>query len=412
MVKCEQRLNLKTQLNHYITMFWIHLFVIFIAVLTLLGTVELFFLTLGSIFPPRRPITQVTPPRSIAIVIPAHNEQENIVRTIQSLHACEPPSATVKIVVIADNCTDETAIVAQNAGAQVLIRHNEQLRGKGYALDYAFSQLLAQGIEAVLIIDADTVVERHFLQACEAKFAQGADALQCRYSVRNAKDSFRTQLLNVALLAFNVLRPRGRDFWGLSVGISGNGFGLTRNTLNLVPYTANSVVEDLEYHLALVRAGLKVQFIDNTTVQADMPTSGRGVTTQRTRWEGGRFRMMREHIPKLLFDVLRGQLRLLEPLLELCLLPLALHVTLLVLLVLFPFWWTQVYALFALFIVWIHVMVALRIGGGTWSDVRILCVAPFYILWKILLLPQLFKTARKDATWVRTARQPNEKSEP
>lgn len=392
-------------------MFWFQLFAIFVAVLTLLGTVELLFLTLGGMFPTRRTTTQVTPPRSIAIVIPAHNEQENIVRTIQSLQACELPIATVSIVVIADNCTDQTATVAQNAGAQVLIRHNEQQRGKGYALDYAFSQLLAQGIEAVLIIDADTVVERHFLRACEAKFAQGADALQCRYTVRNASDSFRTQLLNVALLAFNVLRPRGREWWGLSVGISGNGFGLTRNTLNLVPYTANSVVEDLEYHLALVRAGLKVQFVDNTTVQADMPISGKGVTTQRTRWEGGRFRMMREHIPKLFFDLLRGQLRLFEPLLELCLLPLALHVALLILLVFLPFGLTQVYALFALFVVFIHVMAALWVGGGTWRDLRVLCIAPFYILWKLLLLPKLFKTARKNATWVRTARQPNEKDE-
>ncbi len=392
-------------------MFWIPLLAIFIAVLTLFGTVELLFLTLGGIFPPRHRPTKHAPPRSLAIVIPAHNEQENIVRTIQSLQACEPPAATVSIVVIADNCTDQTATVAQNAGAQVLIRHNEQQRGKGYALDYAFSQLLAQGIETVLIIDADTVVERHFLRACEAKFAQGADALQCRYTVRNAEDSLRTQLLNVALLAFNVLRPRGREWWGVSVGISGNGFGLTRNTLNLVPYTANSVVEDLEYHLALVRAGLKVQFVDNTTVQADMPISGKGVTTQRTRWEGGRFRMMREHIPKLTLEVLRGNFRLLEPLLELCLLPLALHVALLILLIFLPFGLTQVYAVIALFIIFIHVMAALWVGGGTWRDLRVLCVAPFYILWKLLLLPQSFKTARKNATWVRTARQPNEKDE-
>lgn len=392
-------------------MFWIPVFAIFIAVLTLFGTVELLFLTLGGIFPPRRTTTLGTPPRSIAIVIPAHNEQENIARTIKSLQACEPPTATVSIVVIADNCTDETATVAQNAGAQVLIRHNEQQRGKGYALDYAFSQLLAQGIETVLIIDADTLVERNFLRACEAQFAQGAAALQCRYTVHNSADSFRTQLLNVALLAFNVLRPRGRDFWGLSVGISGNGFGLTRNTLNSVPYTANSVVEDLEYHLALVRAGLKVQFVDSTTVRADMPISGKGVTTQRTRWEGGRFRMMREHIPKLFFKVLRGQVRLFEPLLELCLLPLALHVALLVALIFLPFWLTQVYALFALFVVFLHVIAGIWVGGGTWRDIRVLGVAPFYILWKLLLLPKLFKTARKDATWVRTARQPNEKDE-
>jgi len=390
-------------------MFWINLLAIFIALLTVFGTLELIFVSLGGLFPMRRLKEIRAAPKSLAVVIPAHNEEANITRTIKSLQSCDRPSAAVSIVVIADNCTDNTAEVAQQAGAQVLIRHNEQQRGKGYALDEAFSQLLAQGIEAVLIIDADTVVERNFLQASEAKFRQGAEVLQCRYTVLNAQDSLRTQLLNVALLAFNVLRPRGREGWKLSVGISGNGFGLTKNTLQTVPYTANSVVEDLEYHLALVRADIKVQFVDNTTVKAEMPVSGKGVATQRTRWEGGRFRMMREHIPSLLFHVLQGKFRLLEPLLELCLLPLALHVFLLILLLPLPFLPTQLYALFALLIVVIHVLMALWVGGGTLRDLRVLLIAPFYILWKLMLLPRLFKTARKNATWVRTARQPDEK---
>jgi len=392
-------------------MFWINSLAVFIALLTLFGTLELMIITLGGLFPIRRLEKIRAAPKSLAVVIPAHNESANIATTIKSLQACDRPSAAISLVVIADNCTDNTTEVARQAGAQVLIRHNEQQRGKGYALDYAFSQLLAQGIEAVLIIDADTVVERNFLQACEAKFCQGAEALQCRYTVQNAEDSLRTQLLNVALLAFNVLRPRGRDWWKLSVGISGNGFGLTKNTLQTVPYTANSVVEDLEYHLALVRAGLKVQFVDNTTVKADMPVRGKGVETQRTRWEGGRFRMMREHLPSLLFNVLQGKLRLLEPLLELSLLPLALHVFLIVILLPLPFLPAQLYALFALFIVIIHVLAALWVGGGTWNDLRVLFLVPFYILWKLLLLPQSFRTARKNATWVRTARQPNENNE-
>jgi cellulose synthase/poly-beta-1,6-N-acetylglucosamine synthase-like glycosyltransferase len=392
-------------------MFWIALLATVIALLTVLGTLELIFLTVGNWLPPLRPATVSAAPNSLAVVIPAHNEAANITNTIKSLLACTPPHATVSIVVIADNCTDNTAEVAQHAGAQVLIRQDEHKRGKGYALDEAFSHLLAQGIEAVIIIDADTLVEPHFLQAFETQFCQGAAALQCRYTVHNAQDSVRTQLLNLALLAFNVLRPRGRERWGLSVGISGNGFGLTRKTLESVPYTANSVVEDLEYHLALVRAGLRVQFVDNTTVKADMPVSGKGVATQRTRWEGGRFRMMQEHIPRLLLGVLQGQLRLLEPLLELCLLPLALHVFLLMILLPLPFLPTQLYALFALVVVIIHVMTALWVGGGTFKDAQVLLVAPFYILWKLMLLPRLFKSARKDATWVRTARQPDEKDE-
>src|SRR6185369_8853223 len=124
--------------------------------------------------------------------------------------------------------------------------------------------------------------------------------------------------------------------WGLSVGILGNGFALTGETLRAVPYDARSVVEDLEYHLRLVRAGSRVRFAATTSVWGEMPAGGSGVTTQRARWEGGRFRMIAEQAPALFREVLAGRLTLLEPLLELLLLPLALHVALLLLVLLLP----------------------------------------------------------------------------
>ena len=74
-----------------------------------------------------------------------------------------------------------------------------------------------------------------------AWLGSGADAVQCRYGVLNAGDSLRTRLMNVALLAFNVLRPRGRDRLGFSAGILGNGFALRAETLATVPYVARSV---------------------------------------------------------------------------------------------------------------------------------------------------------------------------
>jgi cellulose synthase/poly-beta-1,6-N-acetylglucosamine synthase-like glycosyltransferase len=310
----------------------------------------------------------VLAPRHIAVVVPAHNEQACISRCVTNLLSCDKPSGKFSVYVVADNCTDDTAARAEAAGAQVLVRHDEQRRGKGYALDYAFNILLKQDIDAVLVIDADTVVEANFIRACEQVFANGADAVQCRYTVNNPQASLRTRLMHLAFLAFNVLRPRGRERWGLSVGISGNGFGLTRKTLQSVPYCARSVVEDLEYHLALVRAGMRVCFVDATTVRADMPTGGAGTDSQRARWEGGRFRMMREHIPPLTKTVFRGRLRLLEPLLELLLLPLGWHVLLLLITLLIPFALTQGYALFGFGVVLLHVLAALWVGGGTIKD--------------------------------------------
>jgi cellulose synthase/poly-beta-1,6-N-acetylglucosamine synthase-like glycosyltransferase len=378
-----------------------------IAGFTLAGTLELALLTLGGLLPPRRLLVSHSEfaPHHLAVVVPAHNEEAIIGRCVASLLSSDKPNSQVSIYVVADNCTDETAHCAQAAGAQVLIRQDETKLGKGYALDYAFQLLLKQGVDAILIIDADTVVEKNFLLACEQVLASGAAAIQCRYTVNNPEVALRTRLMHIALLAFNVLRPRGRAYWGFSVGILGNGFGLTRRVLQQVPYQARSVVEDLEYHLALVNAGMRVHFVDSTTVRGDMPTGRQGTDSQRARWEGGRLRMILEQLPILSRAVFTGQLRLLEPLLELLLLPLALHVSLLLLVLLIPFPPTQIYAGIALGIVLIHILAALWVGGGTLKDLVILASVPFYILWKLTRLPGVIRTARKNASWIRTERE-------
>jgi len=143
--------------------------------------------------------------------------------------------------------------------------------------------LIAEGADAFLVVDADSRVAPNFIAEMAAALEAGAGAVQCRYLVANPGASLRTRLMNVALLAFNVLRPRGRDRWGLSAGILGNGFGLAARTLETAPYRATSVVEDLEYHLSLVGAGIDVRFVDRTAVYGDMPAEGKGVRTQRAR---------------------------------------------------------------------------------------------------------------------------------
>jgi cellulose synthase/poly-beta-1,6-N-acetylglucosamine synthase-like glycosyltransferase len=236
-----------------------------------------------------------------------------------------PPGQPIAIttVVIADNCTDSTAALAASAGTRVLVRTDALRRGKGFALEDAFATLLAENFDAIVVIDADTIVEANLLVEIVALLESGADGVQTRYRVLNSTASIRTRLMSVALMAFNMLRPRGRDRLGFSAGVLGNGFALTRTTLEAVPYDAHSIVEDLEYHLRLVRSGRKIEFADGTTVRADMPTCAPGASTQRARWEGGRIRMIGQHSIGLAAEIVRGNVKLIEPLLELWLLPLA-----------------------------------------------------------------------------------------
>ncbi len=370
--------------------------------LTLPGVLELALLTLGGVLPvhARKP-NNTAPALPLAILVPAHNEAAHIERCLRSLQQAANELTT--IIVIADNCSDNTAEIARQAGVRVIERHNAAERGKGFALAYAIAQLWAEDFAAFVIVDADTIVAPNFVTAMQARFADRADAVQCRYGVLNAQAAPRTRLLNIALLAFNVLRPRGRERWGLSAGLLGNGFGLARATLAAVQHSAHSIVEDLEYHLKLVRAGRRVQFADETTVLAEMPVAGAGVTTQRARWEGGKLQMLRQYAGVLLRDVFSGRWRLLEPLLELLLLPLAFHVALLLGTLgcawLAPLGWLRAYACFGLLLTVGHVVAAVVVGGGGWRDWLTLARAPFYILWwKLSLLRAIIRAAHKVVT--------------
>ncbi|MDE1175186.1 MAG: glycosyltransferase family 2 protein [Edaphobacter sp.] len=376
------------------------------ALLSLPGSLELLLLTVAALFPARRhrSTNDLPSPWKVAVIVPAHNEATGIAACVESLRGAAAADMLVDLYVIADNCTDQTAEIASKAGAKVLVRTNATERGKGYALHHAFTTLESLGYDCFLIVDADTEVAPGFITEAAGTMRGGAQAVQVRYLVSNLEASTRTRLMGLALRAFNVVRPLGRDQLGLSAGILGNGFGLTAETLRSVPYLASSVVEDLEYHLALVRSGRRVAFVNTTTVFGEMPVQGKGVKTQRSRWEGGRLRMLLEKSPELAMNVLHGQWRMLEPLLELLLLPLAFHVTLLAIAVSTPAILARSLGAAGILIVALHLLAAILVGGGTWHDAGTLFVAPFYVLWKLMMIPATLRNARSKHAWVRTSR--------
>lgn len=373
------------------------------AVATLPGNAELALLTAGSLLRRNRPQNADAPnaPR-LAVVVPAHNEEASIGGCLGDIHVCRR-RREAEVFVIADNCTDRTAGIARAGGATVLERHDAVRRGKGHALEFAFQRLLPMGFDAFVVIDADSRVEPNLLEECALAFGRGALAVQAPYLASNPAASASTELLGLALRAFNLVRPRGRSRLGLSSGVLGNGFGLRRETLEAVPYTSHSVVEDLEYHLELLRAGVRVELLESTCVYGAMPEAGKGRATQRARWEGGRLRILRERGLWLAGRILRGQLRFAEALLDLTLPPLAFH-ALLLLLAVAGSGWSRVAGVAGLSVLAAHLAVTLALGPSLRADLRALARVPGYVFWKLLQLPRIVGMSRRDAAWVRTAR--------
>jgi cellulose synthase/poly-beta-1,6-N-acetylglucosamine synthase-like glycosyltransferase len=368
---------------------------------TLPLTLELLLLSGAAMLPSRRRRVTLAPPSfQLAAIVPAHNEAALIADCVQSLLASG--SGEVCVYVIAHNCTDRTSEIAFQAGATVLPL--EGPGGKGLALDHGFRQALENGADGVLVVDADSTVSPNLVHSVAAALAAGADAVQTRYQVANDDANPRTQLMALAFLGMNVLRPRGRDRLGLSCGIFGNGFALSAATLDRVPYTANSLVEDLESHLRLVSAGLRVEFLDSTTVLGEMPEKSPAAATQRARWEGGRALMRRQWTLPLVRSVLGGKARLLEPLLDLLSLPLATQAGLLFVAALLPIAWLRCYSAASFLAIVFYVLVSAGMSPSPIASLRALAATPAYLAWKLLMLPSTRLAARKDAAWVRTQR--------
>jgi 1,2-diacylglycerol 3-beta-glucosyltransferase len=269
------------------------------------------------------------PDSRMTVIVPAHNEAGMIADCVRSLLDQSYPRDLYRIVVVADNCTDATAAVAEAAGAEVLVRRVSQLRGKGHALRWAMERLLtapARG-DAMVVVDADSIADPHFLRELEAVFADGHPVVQADDVLRTEPGRPRALLEAAALLLRNRVRLAGRARFGLPGSLCGNGMLLATSVLVAHPWQAFSITEDAEYALSLLQAGVPTTFAPRARVVAAPTEGGHGAYTQSLRWDGGRFALTREWmLPFLRAGLRRRDPALLSVALDLAVPPLGLLV--------------------------------------------------------------------------------------
>lgn len=355
-----------------------------------------------------------TPRLKFDIIIPAHNEEGGIARTVTNLSRLDWPEPLRRILVVADNCSDATAERAREAGATVLVRHNKELRGKGYALQLAFDTSLADGFaDAVVVVDADTEVTANLLHAFALRLEGGAHAVQAHYGVLNPDASWRTQLMAVSMALFHKVRSMGRERLRASCGLRGNGMCFTHAIIRRVPHEAFSIVEDLEYGIRLGQAGERVHYAWEAEALGEMVSGEKASRSQRRRWEGGRVAMMRQYGPRLLVEGLRKRDRVLVDLAMDLLVPPLSWVVLGVLallgacvglsLVTRHVFFTTGLALAAALGLVLYVMRGWWVSGMGVRGLFALARAPVYVAWKLWLL--VSRPEEKKGEWVRTTRE-------
>lgn len=230
------------------------------------------------------------PPVNFAILIPAHNEEMVLGTLLDSLSKLAYPEDLYTVYVVADNCTDSTARLAQSVGwVHVYERVDDAKRGKGYALNWLWRELAKANLvhDAYIIFDADSVVEPAYLQWMARELATGAQAAQGRSTVLNATDAPSASLRLLSVTLVNDVRHLGRNGLGSSATLY-NGMCLSRTLLQGHPWRAYSLAEDYEYYLNLAADGVRVHFVPEAVVYTQMPVTFAQMRTQDIRWESSR----------------------------------------------------------------------------------------------------------------------------
>lgn len=343
------------------------------------------------------------------IVVPAHDEVAMIGETVAALKAAANGAA--RILVVADNCSDNTAAEARRAGAEVIERIDADRRGKGFALDFARQHLASAPPDLVVIVDADCRIDGQSLRRLIAVCAASARPCQAVYLLDPApRGSPAVQISTFAFYIRNLVRQRALQRLIGQVHLLGTGMALPWRAFDRRGLATADIVEDLRMGIELARAGSAPIFVEDAQVWS-APETAANTLVQRRRWEGGFLAHSLRSGPRMLFErVGRGDVRGLWAALDLMVPPLALLVTLDILALAIGLcltWltgagaWPLMLLGSSLLLAGVSLLAAWACGGSRFVSFGSLARFPLYLIWK---LPLYIGLVRRGAPkeWLRT----------
>jgi cellulose synthase/poly-beta-1,6-N-acetylglucosamine synthase-like glycosyltransferase len=361
---------------------------------------------------PRAPHAPVDPARRgrVAVLVPAHDESTGVVPTLESVRP--QLRAGDRILVVADNCSDDTAEVARAHGALVTERHDTSRRGKGYALDHGVKHLAADPPDWVLICDADCLLDPGAIDQLVASILDSGRPSQALYLMASPPGAgLQQRFSEFAWRVKNQVRPLGGLRMGAPCQLMGTGMLFGWDSIRGISLASGHLVEDMQMGVDLALAGTPPRFEPRARVTSSFPDSAGGAATQRARWEHGHLATLAQAGPRLLMQGLRtGRATMVAMGIDLMVPPLALLVmSLAVLLVLDVALWfvagwrgSLVFGCMLLAGMTAAVLLAWsRFGQGTITG-REMLLALGYALRKIPLYIAFL--IRRQTEWVRTKR--------
>lgn len=244
--------------------------------------------------------------RQIALVICAKNEAALIRSTVVT--ALKAVRAGDALFVIADNCTDQTAVIARSAGGEVFIRDQMYPQGKGAAISWfvnTYEQRLIP-YSYLVILDADSIIEPNFLSILDQSLGKVVNAAQCFVSPIEYENSLIGTLIALSEIVEQTIFDHLRACAGWSVRLRGTGMVFTPKVLMNLDFGTDSEVEDIVLSLLLAEKKVHIQAIENVIVYDPKPLKAAAASRQRARWFRGQWKTLWDYRRAILKVVLGG----------------------------------------------------------------------------------------------------------
>ncbi|PQP82571.1 glycosyl transferase family 2 [Paenibacillus sp. PCH8] len=245
--------------------------------------------------------------KSFAVLVAAHNEEQVIGALMENLKQLDYPEDLYEVFVICDNCTDGTAQIVREHGLNACVRTNADLRGKGYAIEWMLKYLweLPRQYDAVVMFDADNLVDRNFLLEMNDDLCNGSRVIQGYIDTKNPEDSWITAAYGVSYWYINRLWQLSRHNLKMANFLGGTGMCFETNLLKEIGWGATSLVEDLEFTMRSVQQNVYPVFNYDAKVFDEKPLTFKASARQRLRWMQGHFTVARRYFFPLLWQAIK-----------------------------------------------------------------------------------------------------------
>jgi glycosyltransferase involved in cell wall biosynthesis len=246
----------------------------------------------------------------VGILVPAHNESVGLLPTLADIKA--QLRAGDRFLVVADNCTDDTAEVALAVGAEVTARNNLAKIGKGYALEWGVEYFRADPPDVIIVIDADCRLMEGAIERLAIASARAGRPAQALYLMKAPESATKLKIAEFAWRVKNWVRPLGLATLGLPCHLMGTGMAFPWALVSSANLATGQIVEDLSLGLDLATCGAAPTFCPAAVVTSVFPIAEGAAQDQRQRWEHGHLNLICVRAPILIaHSIIQGNWRLL-----------------------------------------------------------------------------------------------------